>query len=126
GLLAGLVAWCPAWSSPAPSRSEPAGSSRGSGPLLDGGGAVIWEAAALQRLNHDRDPAILLTLAEAGVLTTSEVRRLHFGTIQACRRRLRVLRDLRLVGGFRPGRGRDEETWWALADRGAQLLSGIL
>jgi hypothetical protein len=85
-----------------------------------------WQSAALERLNQDRDPAILLALAESGVLTTGQLCRLHFANLDVCRRRLRILRDLRLVTGFRPGGGRDAETCWTLAEHGAQLLSGIL
>jgi hypothetical protein len=85
-----------------------------------------WQSAALERLNQDRDPAILLALAESGVLTTGQLCRLHFANLDVCRRRMRILRDLRLVTGFRPGGGRDAETCWTLAEHGAQLLSGIL
>jgi hypothetical protein len=85
-----------------------------------------WVAAALQRLNLERDPWILLALAEAGVLTTSQIRRLHFRSIEPCRRRLRELRALRLVTGFRPGGSRDAETVWAITGRGARLLEELL
>jgi hypothetical protein len=85
-----------------------------------------WQSAVLERLNHDRDPSILLSLAEAGVLATGELAVLHFGNADVCRRRLRALRDLRLVTGWRPGRARDAETCWALTARGARVLSGLL
>jgi hypothetical protein len=85
-----------------------------------------WQSAVLERLNHDRDPSILLSLAEAGVLATGELAVLHFGNAHVCRRRLRALRDLRLVTGWRPGRARDAETCWALTARGARLLSDLL
>lgn len=85
-----------------------------------------WQMEVLGRINHDRDPSILLSLAEAGMLTTGEVCRLHFANLDVCRRRLRVLRDLRLVTGFRPGRSRDAQTCWMLADRGAQVLGALL
>ena len=85
-----------------------------------------WQCAVLERLNLDRDPSILLSLAEAGVLATGELAVLHFSNAQVCRRRLRALRDLRLVTGWRPGRARDAETCWALTGRGAEVLSEIL
>jgi hypothetical protein len=85
-----------------------------------------WEAAAFERLNLVRDPSILLCLAEAGVLTTGELCKLHFANADVCRRRLRVLRDLRLVVGFRPGRSRGAETCWALTERGAKVLGEVL
>jgi hypothetical protein len=77
-------------------------------------------------MNLDRDPWILLDLAEAGVLSTSQTRLLHFGSVEACRRRMRVLRSLRLVTGFRPGGSRGAETMWALTDRGATMLGELL
>jgi hypothetical protein len=85
-----------------------------------------WQSAVLQRLNHDRDPSILLSLAEAGVLATGELAVLHFGNVVVCRRRLRALRDLRLLTGWRPGRARNAETCWALTTRGAKVLSELL
>ena len=85
-----------------------------------------WQTVALRRMNLDRDPWILLDLAEAGVLSTSQTRLLHFGTVEACRRRMRVLRALRLVTGFRPANSRGAETCWALTERGARLLGELL
>jgi hypothetical protein len=77
-------------------------------------------------MNLDRDPALLLALAEAGALTTSQVALLHFTSVAVCRRRLRVLRDLRLVAGWRPANSRGAETCWALTERGAGLLGELL
>ena len=87
---------------------------------------IPWQTTALRRMNLDRDPCILLDLAEAGVLSTSQTRLLHFGSVEACRRRMRALRALRLVTGFRPGGSRGAETMWALTDRGATLLGELL
>jgi len=88
-----------------------------------------WQSEVLERLNPKRDPWVLLALAEAGVLVTSQVCRLHFTGRQgpqACRRRLRKLRALRLVVGFRPSAARDAELHWALTDRGAEILAVLL
>jgi hypothetical protein len=85
-----------------------------------------WQTGALRRMNLDRDPALLLALAEAGVLATTQIRLLHFANLDVCRRRLRVLRDLRLVAGWRPANSRSAETCWALAERGAKLLGELL
>jgi hypothetical protein len=85
-----------------------------------------WQVAVFERLNHDRDLSILLSLAEAGVLATGELAVLHFTNAHLCRRRLRALRELRLVTGWRPGRARDAETCWALTARGAKVLSELL
>jgi hypothetical protein len=85
-----------------------------------------WQSAVLDRLNQDRDPSILLSLAEAGVLATGELAVLHFANADVCRRRLRALRDLGLLTGWRPGRARNAETCWALTARGAKLLSQLL
>lgn len=85
-----------------------------------------WQTAALRRMNLDRDPALLLALAEAGLLATSQIRLLHFANLDVCRRRLRVLRDLRLVTGWRPANSRGAETCWALTERGAKLLGELL
>lgn len=85
-----------------------------------------WQTEALRRMNLDRDPALLLALAEAGLLATSQIRLLHFANLDVCRRRLRVLRDLRLVAGWRAANSRAAETCWALTERGAKLLGELL
>ena len=44
-----------------------------------------WQTGALRRMNLDRDPALLLALAEAGALTTSQITLLHFTSVAVCR-----------------------------------------
>lgn len=85
--------------------------------------AVSWQERALARLNADRDPSLLLGLAESGLLTTSQLVRLHFPSAGTARHRLCHLRDLGLIAGMRVGGNWASECSWSLTPRGAQLLS---
>lgn len=88
--------------------------------------AVAWQERALARLNADRDPSLLLGLAESGLLTTSQLVRLHFPSAGTARHRLCSLRDLGLITGLRVGGSWASECSWSLTPRGAQLLSLLL
>ena len=88
--------------------------------------AVAWQERALARLNSHRDPSLLLALAECGLLTTSQLVRLHFPSAGTARHRLCALRDLGLITGVRVGGSWASECSWALTTRGAQLLSLLM
>jgi hypothetical protein len=87
---------------------------------------AAWQERALARLNADRDPSLLLGLAESGMLTTSQLVRLHFPSAGTARHRLCSLRDLGLITGLRVGGSWASECSWSLTTRGAQLLTLLL
>ena len=70
---------------------------------LPRGGAAI---AALAARLTDRDRRIALDCFEHRVLTTEQLRRLHFRAARTARERLQELRELRLLASFRPPRPR--------------------
>ena len=69
-----------------------------------------------------RDIAILESLAWAGVLGTSQVRRLHFPSRRTAERRLRALLDHGLVRSRLQGETLQRDNLHALTARGAELL----
>lgn len=89
--------------------------------------ATAWQPRAWARINKSkRDPSLLLALAECGLLTTSQLCRLHFGSLGTCRKRLGVLRQLGVITSVRTAGNWAEECSWALTDRGAQLLAVLV
>jgi hypothetical protein len=53
----------------------------------------------------ERDHAILLSLLEHKVLTTQQIKSLHFRSLRRCQHRMKELRALDLVSPFQVGRG---------------------
>jgi hypothetical protein len=90
------------------------------------GGAAL--AALASRLT-DRDRRIALDCYEHRVLTTEQVRRLHFGAERTARERLQELRELRVLASFRPaahaGKG-SAPNHWVLDEAGALVVAAEL
>ena len=53
----------------------------------------------------ERDHALLLALLEHKVLTTHQIKSLHFRSLRRCQYRMRELKDLGLISSFSVGRG---------------------
>src|SRR5947207_6409015 len=90
------------------------------------GGAAF--AALASRLT-DRDRQIALDCYEHRVLTTEQLRRLHFRTARTARERLHELRQLRVLSSFRPPRQHGEGSaphHWVLDDAGALIVASEL
>ena len=93
---------------------------------LPRGGAAI---AALAARLTDRDRRIALDCFEHRVLTTEQLRRLHFRAARTARERLQELRELRLLASFRPPRPRQAGSrphHWVLAEAGALVVAAEL
>jgi len=90
------------------------------------GGAAL--AALASRLT-DRDRQIALDCYEHRVLTTEQLRRLHFVAARTARERLLELRQLRLLTSFRPqrqpGQG-SHPNHWVLDEAGALVVAAEL
>jgi hypothetical protein len=90
------------------------------------GGAAL--AALASRLT-DRDRRVALDCFEHRVLTTEQLRRLHFRGSRTARRRLQKLRELRVLASFRPpsqpGEG-GAENHWVLDEAGAFVVAAEL
>jgi hypothetical protein len=95
-------------------------------PAAPRGGAAV--AALASRLT-DRDRRIALDCYEHRVLTTEQLRRLHFAGARTARHRLQNLRELRIVTSFRPpsqpGDG-GAANHWVLDDAGALVVAAEL
>ena len=93
---------------------------------LPRGGAAI---AALAARLTDRDRRIALDCFEHRVLTTEQLRRLHFRADRTARERLQELRELRVLASFRPPRPRQagsRPNHWVLAEAGALVVAAEL
>src|SRR6266550_3059418 len=90
------------------------------------GGAAL--AALASRLT-DRDRRIALDCYEHRVLTTEQLRRLHFNAARTARERLQELRELRVLASFRPPRQAGEGSapnHWLLDEAGALVIAAEL
>ncbi len=90
------------------------------------GGAAL--AALASRLT-DRDRQIALDCYEHRVLTTEQLRRLHFVAARTARERLQELRQLRLLTSFRPQRQPGQGSapnHWVLDEAGALVVAAEL
>jgi hypothetical protein len=90
------------------------------------GAAAI--AALASRLT-ERDRLVALACYEHRVLTTEQLRRLHFGSSRRCRDRLERLYRLRVLDRFRPqlqpGRG-SAQHHWVLDEAGGHVVAACL
>src|SRR6266542_6896844 len=95
-------------------------------PAASRGGAAI--AALASRLT-DRDRQIALDCYEHRVLTSEQLRRLHFVAARTARERLQELRQLRVLTSFRPqrqpGQG-SSPNHWVLDEAGALVVAAEL
>jgi hypothetical protein len=90
------------------------------------GGAAL--AALASRLT-DRDRRIALDCYEHRVLTTEQLRRLHFVAARTARERLQELRQLRVLTSFRPQRQPGQGSaphHWVLDEAGALVVAAEL
>jgi hypothetical protein len=82
--------------------------------------------AALASRLTDRDRRIALDCYEHRVLTTEQLRRLHFRGSRTTRKRLQKLRELRVLASFRPpsqpGEG-GAQNHWVLDEAGALVVA---
>ena len=79
---------------------------------------------ALLGMLSDRDRAILRTLADHDVLTTSQIAELAFGSLRHAQTRLAALARLAVVGRFRATLPAGSEQWrYYLAPAGAALIA---
>src|SRR6266542_1811083 len=95
-------------------------------PAASRGGAAI--AALASRLT-DRDRQIALDCYEHRVLTTEQLRRLHFVAARTARERLQELRQLRVLTSFRPQRQPGQGSHphhWVLDEAGALIVAAEL
>jgi len=96
------------------------------------GRAVRVGAAAVAALaSHltERDRLVALVCYEHRVLTTEQLRRLHFGSSRRCRDRLDRLYRLRVLDRFRPARQPGEGSapyHWILDEAGAHVVAACL
>ena len=90
----------------------------------------ISAAQAVRLANHltDRDRQIAEDCYEHRVLTTEQMRRLHFTNERVARRRLGKLRELRVLDSFRPvvahGEG-SSPSHWMLDTAGAYVVAAL-
>ncbi len=99
-------------------RSPAAGVPRGSAAI-----------AALATRLTDRDRRIAMHCYEHRVLTTEQLRRLHFRAARTARERLQELRELRVLASFRPPHPRragSSPNHWVLAEAGALVVAAEL
>lgn len=90
------------------------------------GGAAL--AALASRLT-ERDRQVVLACYEHRVLTTEQIRRLHYHSLRRVRDRLARLYQLRVLDRFRPPRMRGEGSspyHWILAEAGAHIVAEAL
>jgi protein involved in plasmid replication-relaxation len=94
-------------------------------PLRVGSAAVAGLASRL----GERDRLVALACYEHRVLTTEQLRRLHFGSSRRCRDRLGQLYQLRVLDHFRPylqpGQG-SAPYHWILDEAGAHVVAACL
>jgi hypothetical protein len=76
----------------------------------------------------DRDRQIALDCYEHRVLTSEQLRRLHFNNIDTARERLRELKQLHVLASFRPPQlgGGSAPHHWVLAEAGAAIAAAEL
>ncbi|MGH2985685.1 MAG: replication-relaxation family protein [Solirubrobacterales bacterium] len=85
--------------------------------------------AALAARLTDRDRRIALACYEHRVLTTEQLRRLHFQAARTARERLQELRELRVLASFRPPRQPrtgSSPNHWVLDEAGALVVAAEL
>jgi hypothetical protein len=85
--------------------------------------------AALASRLTDRDRQIALDCYEHRVLTTEQLRRLHFVAARTARERLHELRELRVLTSFRPPRQPGQGSapnHWVLDEAGALIIAAEL
>jgi hypothetical protein len=85
--------------------------------------------AALASRLTERDRLVALDCYEHRVLTTEQLRRLHFGASQKARRRLKLLYQLRVLDRFRPPSRHGEGSrpyHWILDEAGAHIVAQAL
>lgn len=85
--------------------------------------------AALASRLTERDRLVALDCYEHRVLTTEQLRRLHFGAARRARRRLATLYELRVLDRFRPPKPRGEGSspyHWILDEAGAHVVAAEL
>ena len=85
--------------------------------------------AALATRLTERDRLVALDCYEHRVLTTEQLRRLHFGSIRRARWRLERLYQLRVLDRFRPPRRHGEGSspyHWILDEAGAHVVAEAL
>ncbi|MDE3130970.1 MAG: replication-relaxation family protein [Acidobacteriota bacterium] len=90
------------------------------------GAAAI--AALASRLT-ERDRLVALACYEHRVLTSEQLRRLHFGSSRRCCARLEQLYRLRVLDRFRPARERGQGSapyHWLLDEAGAHVVAAAL
>ncbi|MDE3130203.1 MAG: replication-relaxation family protein, partial [Acidobacteriota bacterium] len=96
------------------------------------GRAVRVGAAAIAALASrltERDRLVALACYEHRVLTTEQLRRLHFGSSRRCCARLEQLHRLRVLDRFRPARERGQGSapyHWVLDEAGAHVVAACL
>ena len=121
---------------PASTAASPAGSAPRQGgekamirPAAAGGGRGGAAMAALAARLTDRDRRIALACYEHRVLTTEQLRRLHFQAARTARERLQELRELRVLASFRPPRQPrpgSSPYHWVLDEAGALVVAAEL
>lgn len=85
--------------------------------------------AALASRLTERDRLVALDCYEHRVLTTEQLRRLHFGAASKARRRLALLYQLRVLDRFRPPTRHGEGSspyHWILDEAGAHIVAQAL
>jgi Replication-relaxation len=85
--------------------------------------------AALGSRLTERDRQVALACYEHRVLTTEQLRRLHFRSARRTRRRLELLYQLRVLDRFRPPKQRGEGSspyHWILDEAGAHIAAEAL
>jgi hypothetical protein len=85
--------------------------------------------AALASRLTERDRLVALDCYEHRVLTTEQLRRLHFAATRRARRRLAILYELRVLDRFRPPKLRGEGSspyHWILDEAGAHIVAAEL
>ncbi|MDE3069123.1 MAG: replication-relaxation family protein [Acidobacteriota bacterium] len=85
--------------------------------------------AALASRLTERDRLVALACYEHRVLTTEQLRRLHFGSSRRCCARLEQLHRLRVLDRFRPARERGQGSapyHWVLDEAGAHVVAACL
>jgi hypothetical protein len=94
-----------------------------------GGRVGAAAVAALASRLTERDRLVALDCYEHRVLTTEQLRRLHFRSPSKARRRLQLLYQLRVLDRFRPPRRHGEGSspyHWILDEAGAHIVAQAL
>lgn len=95
-------------------------------PVARSGRVGAAAVAALASRLTERDRLVALACYEHRVLTTEQLRRLHFGSARRARQRLEELYRLRVLDRFRPPRERGQGSapfHWLLDEAGAHVVA---